>query len=391
MLYNRVTLFRIFGFPVRADASWLILSVFISWTLASGVFPAQYPGYSDNVYQVMGITAFAGLLISILAHELAHAIVAQNYHMPIASITLFIFGGVAEMTRPPSEPKGEFLMAAAGPAMSLLMSVFFWANDYFYQSLFAVNPVSQVLEFLAVANILIAGFNSVPAFPLDGGRMLRAAIWHYSKNMVLATRVASGLGGLLSYALLAWGCWLVVHDQSFVSGIWTGLLGILLLAAGKRAVRDTESRSLLAGISVARFARSDFVSVSPDITISSFVGDFVYRHYQKTFPVVDGDRLVGIISLRDILKVSRDEWNWIHVSSVMEKMSDETSADLNASAADALALMERMGSDQLMVTSQGRWVGVLFRRDLVNYVTITIKLDQDSPLRPSPAEGMEAE
>lgn len=389
MLYNRITLFRLFGFPVRADASWLILSVFISWTLSTGVFPAQYPGYSDNVYQAMGIAAFAGLLISILAHELAHAIVAQNYHMPIASITLFIFGGVAEMTRPPSAPKGEFLMAAAGPAMSALLSVFFWANDYFYRMLFAVNPASQVLEFLAVANILIAGFNSIPAFPLDGGRMLRAGIWHYSKNMVLATRVASGLGALLSYALMAWGCWLVIHSQSFVSGIWTALLGILLLAAGKRAVRDSEQRSLLSGLGVARFARADFVSVSPDITITDFVSNCVYRHYQQTFPVVDSDRLVGIISLRDILKVARDEWGWIHVSSVMEKMSDETSVDLSSPAADALELMGRMGSDQLMVTGQGRWVGVLFRRDIVNYVTITIKLDQDSPLRQSPAEATE--
>ncbi len=384
MFYNRYTLFRFFGFKIKADASWILLAIFISWTLSSQLFPAHFPGYDEDVYQFMGIVSVAGVFLSILAHELAHAIIAEHYHMPISGIILYVFGGVAEMTRPPSHPKGEFLMAIAGPVMSGFMALFFYALQFLYNSFFGPDPVSQVLAFLSAINMLIAVFNIMPAFPLDGGRALRAAIWKYGGNIVVATRVASGLGGLFAYLLMAWGCFLVTYRADMVGGIWMGLLGIFTLAAGRYAVRQMESRELLNNLHVRRFIRTDFISVSPDITVTSLVNDYIYKFYQKTFPVTDREKLVGIVSVHDILKTSRDRWHWIHVSSVMEKVSADTSVPAAMPAADALDLMQRIGSDQLMVSEENKWVGVVLLRDILNYVSITYRLDQESLLRQKP-------
>ncbi|MDE1151980.1 MAG: site-2 protease family protein [Micavibrio sp.] len=379
-MFNRVTLFHFFGFPVKADASWLFLSILIVWTLTTKFYPAVYPLHSSQVYQMMAFATLIGILASIIAHEVAHAIIAEYYHMPIESITLFIFGGVAELKGEPSHPKGEFLMALAGPAMSVMMGLFFWAAESLYQLYLQPGASSHVLGYLGNMNMIIAAFNMAPAFPLDGGRALRAAIWHFKNNMVLATRIASSLGAFFAYGLLAYAIYRIVWFDDAVQGIWAGLLGLFMHGAGTYAVRQTENRSILGAEKVTRFMHGQIVSVSPDITITELVDNYVYKHYQKIFPVVDKGILVGIITLKAVLALDRSKWSWLHVASVMEKPDGQNTVEPETSAADALDMMQKSRKDSLLITRDGEFMGVVALRDLVAYLSITMKIDPDQPL-----------
>lgn len=383
MFFKRATLFTCFGFRVKADLSWVFLSALIYWMLATNTFPRQMPGLDGDIYSLMSLSALALLMISIIAHEVAHAIIAEHYQMPIDSITLFIFGGVAEMKGDPSHPKGEFLMALAGPAMSALLAALFYGAHHTYLMYAEHGPVSEVLHFLGLLNLLIAVFNVVPAFPLDGGRALRAIIWKYKNNLVLATRIASNLGAVFAYALLGYAVWLIMKHNDVMGGMWTGIMALFLHAAGGYNVRQTENRTLLGGEKVARFMHNQIVTITPDLTINEMVDQYVYKHYQKAFPVVDNGKLVGIVTLQTLLSLDRHKWHWLHVASVMEHPSDDNTVALDSGAYDALEKMQNLGKEMLMVTSDGRFMGAISFRDVAAYLSITMKIDHNKPVAES--------
>jgi Zn-dependent protease len=380
---KRITIFHFFGFKVKADASWFFLAVLISWTVFNNVYPYLYPGQSVDLYQLMGVATVAGVIFSIIAHEVAHAVIAEYYHMPIANITLFIFGGVAEMRGEPSHPKGEFFMAIAGPIMSALVALFFWAVADLYSEYIRTDAVSHVLAYLGNLNMLIAAFNMVPAFPLDGGRALRAIIWYRRNNLVAATRIASECGAVFAYGLIAFSCYSIVIHDDLVSGIWLGLLGLFVYSSGSYAVRQMESRSLLGMEKVSRFMHGHVVSVSPDLTITDLVDLYISKHYQKSFPVIDRDVLVGVVNLKSMLSLDRHKWQWLHVSSVMEPPTPTTVVSPDMSAADALEIMQRHNREQLLVAEKGKFLGVIMFRDLANYLAITMKIDHNKPVEKS--------
>ncbi len=379
-MFNRITLFHFFGFPVKADASWIFMSILLVWTLSTKMYPHAFPGHSAQLYQFMAMSTLVGILASIIAHEVAHAVIAEYYHMPIESITLFIFGGVAELKGEPSHPKGEFMMAIAGPIMSVLMGLFFWALHSLWVLYLNDGAPARVLGYLGNLNMMIAIFNMVPAFPLDGGRALRALIWGFKKNLVLATRIATSLGAFFAYGLLAYAIYNIVWFDNVVQGMWSGILGLFVHGAGTYAVRHTESRSILGAEKVTRFMHGQIVSVSPDMTINDFVDNYVYKHYQKLFPVVDRGTLVGIITLHGILALEREKWNWLHVASVMEKPDEHNSIRPDTSAADALDIMQKRRKDSLLVEQDGEFMGVVSLRDLIAYLSITMKIDPNQPV-----------
>jgi len=387
VLFKRKTLFHFFGFPVKADASWFFLSVLIMWTLASRAYPALYPGQEAGTYQLMGFLSLLGIFVSIIAHEVAHAVIAEYYHMPIESITLFIFGGVAEMKGEPSHPKGEFFMAIAGPVMSVLMGVFFLATAHFAQQYAVPGPMHRILTYLGDLNFMIAGFNMIPAFPLDGGRALRAVIWKVKDNMVLATRISYELGAIFAYALLCFAVWRIVMYSDTTSGIWLGIMGFFIHGAGSYAVRQTESRSLLSTEKVTRFMHCQVATVSPDLTVADFIENHVYRHYQRIFPVVDDGRLVGVVHLQKVAALDRAKWPWLHVASVMEPPDAQNVVPPDTSAADAMDKMQKSRKGQLLIASGEKFMGVIAYRDLATYLSVTLKIDQDKPVAFSRTAG----
>lgn len=383
MFFKTVKLFRFFGFDVKADSSWIFLSIFISWTLSTNVFPNLLPGLDTQTYQQMGVATLFGLIFSIIAHEVAHAVIAEYYKMPISSITLFIFGGVAEMRGEPSHAKGEFLMAIAGPIMSMLLGLFFYALADLYKDTIGAGPIHTSLYYLGRINMLIAVFNIVPVFPLDGGRALRAILWHKRNNLVSATRAASEGGTIFAYGLMAYGLARVVLYDDLISGVWIVLLGLFVQASCVYAQRQTENRSLLGEETVMRFAHNNIAHVTPDLTLAAFVDKYVYAHYQRSFPVLDRGKLVGIVRLQTVLGLERTKWQWLHVASVMESITGDNSIDPATSAADALDLMQRQRHESLVVAKDQKMMGVIEYRDLTAYLSVTMKVDYNKPVEKS--------
>jgi Zn-dependent protease/predicted transcriptional regulator len=378
VLFKRTTLFTCFGFKIKADLSWLFLSVLIYWMLGTHTYPQIIHGQSPDTYSIMAMVTLIFLMVSIIAHEIAHAIVAEHYHMPIESITLFIFGGVAEMKGDPSHPKGEFLMALAGPAMSALLAGIFYGANLTYLFYEPNGPTAEVLHFLGVLNLLIAIFNIIPAFPLDGGRALRAVIWKYNGNLVLATRIASSLGVAFAYFLIGYALWIIMKYSDVMSGMWTGIMGLFLHAACGYNVRQTEQRSLLGIEKVSRFMHSQIVTITPDLGINELIDQYLYKHYQKAFPVIENGQLAGIVTLQALLSLDRSKWQWRHVRSVMERPGEENTVAFDASAYEAFDTMQKFGKELLMVTDENnRFMGVIHFRDVAAFLSITLKIDQN--------------
>ncbi len=233
----RTTLFRLCGIPVYADTTWLFIALLVTWSLATGVFPSSYPHLAGPVYWAMGITGALGLFMSIVFHELAHSLVARSNGVPIRGITLFLFGGVAEMDAEPPSPRSELLMAAAGPLASILIAGVFFALHRRIVPVTAPAAVRGVLGYLWTINLALAAFNLVPAFPLDGGRIFRSLLWRWKGSLVRATRIASFVGGAFGIVLVGLGVYSFVRG-SLINGIWWASIGVFLRSSSKRSYRN---------------------------------------------------------------------------------------------------------------------------------------------------------
>lgn len=231
-----IKLFNLMGFEVRLHSSWLILAVLVATSLAGGFFPYRFPGYSQAEYWAMGLGGLVGLLFSIIIHEFAHSVVARHYGIPMRGITLFIFGGVAEMGDEPPSAKSEFLMAIAGPLTSFAIAI----CSFVVAALIMVagsHGIAAVFVYLAWINTMLGLFNLVPAFPLDGGRVLRSAIWAKRRDLVSATRIASTIGSLFGIFLMVLGGWDILRGNA-VGGIWWILIGMFVRNASKMSYRQ---------------------------------------------------------------------------------------------------------------------------------------------------------
>ena len=235
---RRMTLFTLLGFRVQLDMSWLFLALLVTWSLAKGFFPIEAPGLPAATYWWMGIAGTIGLLFSLVLHELSHSLVARRYGMTIRGITLFIFGGVAELADEPPSAKAELWTALAGPAMSLLIAVLFTAIGGLGGESRWPPPAVGVAAYLGTINFALAGFNLVPAYPLDGGRVLRAALWRWKGDLHWATRQASRVGGGFAFLLMAAGA-LQLINGNFIGGVWWFLIGLFLRNASTSYTRSS--------------------------------------------------------------------------------------------------------------------------------------------------------
>lgn len=374
MFGRGIPLFRILGFQVKLDASWLILAVLVTWSLAAGYFPDRYEGLPATTYLWMGIAGALGLFGSIVFHELSHSLVARRYGMSIRGITLFIFGGVAEMEDEPTSAKAEFLMAIAGPIASALLSVSFHILEGFGMRMGMAAPVPAVLGYLAFINMLLAAFNLVPAFPLDGGRMLRAALWGWRGDLRWATRIAATAGGSFGIALIAFGLFNIVAGNP-VGGIWFMLIGFFVRGAAASSYNQMRTRRFFEGEPVRRFMVAEPIAAPPDITIHRLVEDYVYRHYHEMFPVVGDSRLLGCIGIAEIRKFPREQWNLVRVFDAMSPTAPENTVDATTDAVEALAIMRRTGNSRLMVVEGGRLVGLVTLKDLLRLIALKMDLE----------------
>jgi Zn-dependent protease/predicted transcriptional regulator len=369
---HRIKLFRLFGIDVRLDASWLLLALLVAWTLAEGVFPELAPGLAPQAYWAMAAGGAAGLFASIIFHEMAHALVARRFGIAIRGITLFIFGGVAEMDGEPASARGELLMALAGPLASLLLAGAMLALTAAIGGA-ERGAVDGVTWYLAIINGVLALFNLIPAFPLDGGRVLRAALWGWYGDILRATRIAAGAGNLFGVALMVLGVIDIVTGH-FVSGMWRFLIGMFVRAAAESSYRQTVAERSFSGVSVAQVMTRDPIVLAPEASVAEFV-DHVYRHHHRVFPVVRDGTLVGQVGTAQAAAVDRSAWPSVPVAEIALPCREEERVEPSLDAMAALTRMQRTGITRFFVVEQGRLVGILGLRDLLELLSTRSELD----------------
>lgn len=369
-------LFTLFGFEVKIDLSWLILAVLITWSLASGVFPAYFKNFSTATYWWMGVAGAIGLFFSIIFHELSHSLVARNYGVPMKGITLFIFGGVAEMTDEPKNAKSELLMAIAGPIASIIIGGIFLGIYLLGESGSWDKPLLGVLIYLGFINWILAAFNLIPAFPLDGGRVLRSILWGWKKNLRWATRVASRIGSGFGIFLIILGV-LSFINGNIIGGVWWFLIGLFLRGASHQSYQAMIMRKELEGEPIKRFMKHDPVTVSSSLNIDQLVEDYIYKFHYKIFPVVDGSELKGCIHVRQVKDIPREERHEHHVGDYAEKCTPDNTIDVNEDAVQALAVMRKSGNSRLMVVDHGKLVGIIALKDLLEFLSMKVDLNKD--------------
>lgn len=362
-----VTLLTVRGIPVRVHMSWLVVFGLIAWSLAAGYFPRQLPNLPLVTYWANGLLAAALLFVSVFLHELSHSIVAIRYGIPVSSITLHIFGGVSQLTREPDRPGAEWNMAIVGPLTSFAIA---GALAVLYRLVDLPAPASAVTRYLMTMNALVGAFNLLPGFPLDGGRLLRAAVWKATGDLRRATRAAGQAGVGVALFLMAVGI-LQIIGGNFVGGLWLLLIGLFLRQAAEGSSRQQQVRQALSALTVRDVMTGPVIHVPADLPVARLVEEMFWPHHVSSFPVIDGERVVGLVTVDQLKRVPRASWADTRVRELMRPL-DET---LQAAPADALwDAFEKLagnGVGRLAVLDGGRLVGYLSIKDVTHVLAVS--------------------
>ncbi len=375
MLGRSLTLFTLFGIDIRINLGWAMIAGLIAWSLAIGVFPELYRGLEPSAYWWMALSAVTGLAVSIIAHELAHSLVARRFGTPVSSITLFLFGGIAALEEEPDNPRAEFLIAMAGPAMSASLAlVFHGLAGALALPDGTPSSAAAVFDYLALLNMILAVFNLVPAFPMDGGRALRAGIWALRGNYREATQVASDAGKMFGLVFMALGL-IAILFGNFAGGMWWILIGGFIRAAAVGAWTTVATEAALEDITVGQLMTPDPAVVASDKPIDRLVDEDILGRGHDLFPVVDGRRLAGSIAVKQVQAVPRNAWPDTPVAQAMVPLVAGATITANAPAMEALRRMQEDRLSRLMVVdADGNLVGMLALKDLLAWIQTRLAL-----------------
>jgi Zn-dependent protease/CBS domain-containing protein len=374
---GRVPIGRVFGIQIRIDWSWLIALVLIggglAYKFAHDLAPSGQGVQVQPLHWLMGLLGALVLFLCVLLHEFSHALVARSRGVPINGITLFLFGGVTEMTQEPDNARQELLFAAAGPAMSGLLAVLFYAGFFVARSQGAPPALTYFLGLMGFLNLLLIAFNVVPGFPLDGGRILRAILWQTTGSLKRATYITTRVAVAVAYGLIAYGIFSVIYID-LISGLWMAFIGFFLKEAAESGYQQVLLKRALSGLRVQQVMSAPLVTVSSGLTLDKLVDEYFLQHRYKSFPVEDGGRLVGLVSLEDVKAVPRDRWPQVAVVQVMrtEVLSDCLTPESDVGA--ALTAMVQKGLGRIPVCLHGQPIGMVTRRDILQLFRIRTDL-----------------
>lgn len=366
MFRHTIPIGRIFGIAVDLDYSWFLFVGLLAWILAVSYYPSEFRNWSTGEYWLMGLVTALLLFASVLIHELGHSVVAKRFGLKVPRIVLFIFGGISEIAAEPPSAGAEFWIAITGPVVSFVLAAFFWEIEPLVASSQQLYALAKYLAFL---NFILGLFNLVPGFPLDGGRVFRAILWHFTGRYRRATRIAAMTGRFIGFALIFIGVWQALQGN-FIGGLWTAFIGWFLESAAGSMLQQEVVKSLLGEYKVLDAMTKDFPRISGDATIQELVDDYILPGKTRYFVLNGQDGAVGMVTLGTIQKVPRTEWASTHAAQIMVPLTKLDATRPDAELWTALEKMGRDGVNQLPVVEGSGIVGILTREDVVHYMHV---------------------
>lgn len=379
MKHPGIPLFSVLGIRIVAHYSWFAIAALIVWALTVGWFPRVLPDRPLQHYITLGVITAFFFFASVLVHELMHSIVAVRHGIPVKRITLFLFGGVAEIMSEPPDPSTELRVALAGPAASAVIAAGCWGAVALMGDTPGRPGLQLALAYLAVANTVLLGFNLLPGMPLDGGRVLRAIVWRATGNLRRATRIASSAGQAIAGLIVLAGIAVALFGSTIWTGLWIIMIALFLRQAADTSYRQLLTREALQGVRLASVMTPEAVTTPPDITLSELIDGYLLRYHFTTYPVMSDGRLVGIITIKAIKQIPREKWGVTRVSEAMIPITAATSLSPDNDIPTALSRMDAAGQSRLpVVNASGELIGIVSRRDIVGYLQIRSDLSSES-------------
>jgi len=354
MTQHNVPLGRVLGIRIGLDYSWFVIFALLTWMLAAGYYPAEFKDWPTWLYWSMGIVTAVALFVSVLLHELGHSVVALRFGVPVNSITLFLFGGVAQIGAEPPSAIAEFLIAIAGPLVSLALAILFYAAMPFVAGM---EPLLGLVKYLAYINLALVLFNLVPGYPLDGGRVFRAVVWMFTGSM----------RRFFAFTFIFAGVWLM-FSGNLGGGLWVAFIGWFLDNAASMQLQHVVFQGLLAGHRVSQAMSTHSATVPSTLTLQELVDGHVLGSGQRCFLVAGGGKIIGVMTLHRIKTVPRTEWKTTSVDQVMLPLDQVKQVDADSGLWAALQMMDRDGVNQLPVTRDRHVVGMLTREDVISFL-----------------------
>lgn len=364
MSRHTIPLGRILGIPIGLDYSWFLIFGLLTWTLAVGYYPAEFKDWPPQEYWIVGAITACMLFVSVLLHELGHSVVAMRYQVPVRSITLFIFGGVAQIGGEPPSATAEFWIAIAGPAVSFALATLF----RLVQPIIAgVAPLLALANYLTYINGMLVLFNLIPGFPLDGGRVFRAVVWGVTHSLRRATLVAANVGRFFGFLFIFSGVWQIFSGNA-ANGLWIAFIGWFLETAAVGQIQQQMAQGLLAGHKVSDAMSRTYTAVPADEVLQRLVDDHILGGGRRSFVVTRGEEVAGLLTLHSIKQVPQGEWSTTPAAKVMIPVGEMKRIRPDTALGAALEEMDRDGVNQLPVMTDGTMVGMLTREDLISFL-----------------------
>ena len=372
MVKQSIPLGRIFNIPIGLDYSWFLIFALITWTLATGYYPAEFKNWPSSEYWITaGVTAVL-FFASVLLHELGHSVVALRYKIPVRSITLFIFGGVAQIGAEPPFATAEFWIAIAGPLVSFILAGIFALLETVSASF---SPLLALAKYLAYINGTLGLFNLIPGFPLDGGRVFRAIVWGITQNFHKANQIAATVGRAIAFIFILVGVW-QVFSGNFLGGIWIAFIGWFLESAANAQLQQQAIQDLLSGHTVSQAMNQSYTIIPSNTTIQQLADEHILGEGRRFFIIEEMDKVLGILTLHNIKEVPRSDWSNTTVDQRMIPADQMHRAYPDEALWDALKMMDENGVNQVPVMEGEHMLGVLSREGVISFLRTLQELNQ---------------
>ncbi len=367
MFRSSLKLFTIAGIEIRLDYSWFIIFAILAYYFGFSYFPALLPDISNWLLAIITIVTVLLFFISVLAHELSHSLVAKSRGLPVKRISLWVFGGMAQIEKEPENPQTELFMSLVGPGASFLFAGIFGLVWYLSRD---ISPLSIPAGYLAIINLLLAVFNLVPGYPLDGGRVLRSIIWKVTGNLKRATFIATTAGRVFGFLLIAVGIFFLFRGN-FFNGVWLAFIGWFLQSAAYMSYRQLIFEISVKGIKVKDILKEDLVRVEAGISLEELVNNYFMKYRFSRFPVIpekDSKKIIGVISIHDIKAFPREKWSKITVGQVVKTLSENEKITSDMELSDAFRRMTGNNLGHLVVFEGNKIKGMITKTDVMNYI-----------------------